>query len=181
MNWRRDTLPTIVRAMAGRPRHEALRGHISELLREGFGAAYSEIEHELYLLDNTGRIDTMWGATVIKLKSDLRRELPDVLARIPAYLTHAASRARSPRPVTGIATDGATFIGYQLVDGALAELRRTTADPDRPGTPRSPSACSIPPAAPAPSCSTPPPIEQAALFRNDFPRHLYPANLVSSP
>ncbi len=118
--------------MARRPRHEALRGHITELLREAFDAPYDEISHEVYLLDGRGRIDTMWGATVIELKSDLRRELDDVLARLPAYLADAASRARSPRPVTGLATDGATFIAYALRDGELRELARYTTDPDRP-------------------------------------------------
>jgi hypothetical protein len=132
MTWRRDKLPELVRAMSGRPRHEALRGHITELLREGFGAPYDEIAHELYLLDNRGRIDTMWGATVIELKSDLRRELPDVQSRMPDYLADAARRTHSPRPVTGIATDGATFIGYQLIEGALTELRRYETDPERP-------------------------------------------------
>lgn len=132
MTWRREKLPELVRAMAGRPRHEALRGHVTELLREGFGAPYDEIAHEVYLLDNSGRIDTMWGATVIELKSDLRREQGDVEARMPDYLADAARRSRSNRPVTGIATDGATFIGYQLVAGALTELRRYAADPERP-------------------------------------------------
>ncbi len=133
VTWRRDKLPELVRAMAGRPRHEALRGHMTELLREGFGAPYDEIAHEVYLLDSSGRIDTMWGATVIELKSDLRREQGDVEARMPDYLADAAHRSRSNRPVTGIATDGATFIGYQLVDGALTELRRYATDPERPG------------------------------------------------
>ncbi len=132
MTWRRDKLPELVRAMSGRPRHEALRGHVAGLLRDGFGAPYDEIAHELYLLDNRGRIDTMWGATVIELKSDLRRELPSVLARMPDYLADAARRTRGPRPVTGIATDGATFIGYQLAGGALTELGRYETDPERP-------------------------------------------------
>ena len=113
MTWRRDRLPELVRAMAGRPRHEALRGHLTELLRSGFGASYEDIAHEVYLLDNSGRIDTLWGATVIELKSDLRRELDDVLARMPAYLAAAAARSRSTRPVTGLATDGATFIAQR--------------------------------------------------------------------
>jgi hypothetical protein len=34
--------------------------------------------------------------------------------------------------VTGIATDGATFIGYQLVEGALTELTRYETDAERP-------------------------------------------------
>ncbi len=69
-------------------------------------------------LDNSGRTDALWGATVIELRSDLRRELADVQACMPDYLADAARRARSPKPVTGIATDGATFIGYQLVGHA---------------------------------------------------------------
>ncbi len=117
--------------MAARPRHEALRGHVTAILRQGFGASYDEIAHEVYLLGNTGRIDTLWGAVVIELKSDLRRELADVQARMPDYLADAARR--NPRPPTGIATDGATFIGYQLIDGQLKELRRYETDPERPG------------------------------------------------
>jgi methylase of polypeptide subunit release factors len=109
-----------------------LRGHITELLRSGFGAAYSEIEHELYLLDSTGRIDTMWGSTLIELKSDLRRELGDVHARLPDYLRDAARRAASPRPMIGIATDGALFIGFELRADVLHEIARYTTDPDRP-------------------------------------------------
>lgn len=43
IGWRRDRLPDIVRAMASRPRHEALRGLVTDLLREGFKAAFSEL------------------------------------------------------------------------------------------------------------------------------------------
>jgi hypothetical protein len=130
--WRTERLPELVRALASRPRHEALRGHMTELLRSGFDAPYDEIAHEVYLLDGSGRMDTLWGATVIELKSDLRRELPDVLARLPDYLADAAARSRSPRPVTGLATDVATFIAYALREGALAELARYATDPARP-------------------------------------------------
>ncbi len=105
---------------------------MTELLREEFGAPYDEIAHEVYLLDKTGRIDTMWGATVIELKTDLRRERADVEARMPDYLADAARRSSSPRPVTGIATDGATFIAYQLLDGRLTELKQYATDPERP-------------------------------------------------
>jgi hypothetical protein len=121
-----------VRAIAGRPRHEALRGHIIELLRSGFGAPYEDIAHEVYLLDNSGRIDTLWGATVIELKSDLRREFGDVLARMPAYIADAAARTQSTAPITGVATDGATFIAYGLKGDELQELARYETDPERP-------------------------------------------------
>lgn len=131
-NWHTEKLPGLVRAIAARPRHEALRGHITELLHSGFDAPHEEIAHEVYLLDRRGRIDTMWGATVIELKSDLRKEMGDVLARMPAYLADAAARSRSQRPATGLATDGATFIAYALRDGALQELARFATDPARP-------------------------------------------------
>lgn len=65
-----------MRALAGRPRHEALRGHVTELLRSGFGAPYDEIAHEVYLLDGSGRIDTMWGAAVVEPKSIVDALLP---------------------------------------------------------------------------------------------------------
>ena len=93
-NWRAERLPEIVRALASRPRHEALRGLITELLRSGFDVPYSEIGHEVYLLDHSRRIDTMWGSILIELKSDLRREIGDVHARPPDYLRDAATRTR---------------------------------------------------------------------------------------
>ncbi len=131
-DWHSERLPELARALAARPRHEALRGHITELLHSGFGVPYHEIDHEAYLLDGRGRIDTMWGAVVIELKSDLRREEGDVRARLPAYLADAGSRSPSPRPATGLATDGATFIAYALRDGALKELARYSTDPEQP-------------------------------------------------
>jgi hypothetical protein len=89
--------------MASRPRHEALRGLITELLRQGFGAAFSELEHERYLVDNSGRIDVAWGATVIELKSDLRREERDVLARMLSYPADASRRSAARRTSVGLA------------------------------------------------------------------------------
>jgi len=132
VTWRNERLPEIVRVLATRPRHEQLRILLAELLREGFGAQFAEMQQEAWLLDGSGRIDTLWGATVIELKTDLRREMPDVLARMPDYLRDAAARARSTRPVMGIATDGATFVAYGLRGEALHEVARHQADAGRP-------------------------------------------------
>jgi SAM-dependent methyltransferase len=118
--------------MASRPRHEALRGLVTELLREGFGAAFSELEHERYLVDNSGRIDVAWGATVIELKTDLRREERDVLARMPAYLVDAARGRAADRTTVGLATDGADWFAYTLDQGALVRIGRYGVEPERP-------------------------------------------------
>ncbi|MER9223217.1 N-6 DNA methylase [Mesorhizobium sp. M0644] len=131
-SWRGDRLPDIVRSMASRPRHEALRGLITELLREGFGAAFSELEHERYLVDNSGRIDVAWGATVIELKSDLRREERDVLARMPHYLADASRGSAPGRTTVGLATDGATLLAYALDRGTLAPIGRYDVDVEHP-------------------------------------------------
>lgn len=130
--WRRDRLPEIVRSMASRPRHEALRGLVTELLREGFGADFSELEHERYLVDNSGRVDVAWGATVIELKSDLRREERDVVARMPDYLGDAGRRGSPDRTTVGLATDGATLLAYALDDGTLAPIGRYEVEVEHP-------------------------------------------------
>ena len=130
--WRGNRLSEIIRAMASRPRHEALRGLVTELLREGFGAAFSELEHERYLVDNSGRIDVAWGATVIELKSDLRREERDVIARMPDYLADASRRSAPGRTTVGLATDGATWLAYALDRGTLAPIGRYDIEVEHP-------------------------------------------------
>jgi SAM-dependent methyltransferase len=125
-------LPEIIRSMASRPRHEALRGLVTELLREGFGARFSELEHERYLVDNSGRIDVAWGATVIELKSDLRREERDVLARMPDYLADASRSSAPGRTTVGVATDGATLLAYALDRDTLRLIGRYEVDVEHP-------------------------------------------------
>ena len=131
-SWRADRLPDIVRSMASRTTHEALRGLVTELLREGFGAAFSELEHERYLVDNSGRIDVTWGATVIEFKRDLRREERDVIARMPDYLADVGRASAPGRTTVGLATDGATFLAYALDHGALTQLGRYEVDVGHP-------------------------------------------------
>lgn len=130
--WRRNRLPDIARSMASRPRHEALRGLVTELLREGFGAAFSELDHERYLVNNSGRIDVAWGATVIELKSDLRREERDVIARMPDYLADASRGSAPGRTTVGLATDGATLLAYTLDRGTLRQIGRYEVDVEHP-------------------------------------------------
>ncbi|MDO8359797.1 MAG: N-6 DNA methylase, partial [Devosia sp.] len=109
-----------------------MRGLVTELLREGFGAAFSELEHERYLVDNSGRIDVAWGATVIELKSDLRREERDVVARMPDYLADASRGSAPGRTTVGLASDGATLLAYTLDRGTLTQIGRYDVEVEHP-------------------------------------------------
>lgn len=120
--WRIDDLPRIVQTLATRPGHEGVRTLLAEILRHGFGADYMAFDHEVRMPEVRGRADMLFGATVFEFKRDLRQEMPDVLARLPAYL--GERERRTHRRYLGIATDGATFVAFRLVDGHLVQIGR---------------------------------------------------------
>ena len=129
-HWRRTNLPELVQRLLARPGHEHVRAAVSTILTEGLGLSYTAADHEVRLPEIHGRLDTLIGNTVFEYKSDLRRELPDVEARLPDYL---AERTRlSGRASIGIATDGASFIAFEHRDGALAELSSIVPHRDHP-------------------------------------------------
>ena len=76
-----------------------------------------------------GRADTLFGSVVFEFKRDLRQELADVFARLPDYLTER--ERQTGRRFLGIAIDGATFIAYELREGALVEIGRHEPNPAR--------------------------------------------------
>jgi hypothetical protein len=128
--WRRSDLPEIGRALAQRPGHESVRTLVADILRHAFGAAYLDLDHEVRLPEVHGRVDTLFGATVFEFKRDLRREIQDVEARLPDYLRER--ERQTGRRYLGIATDGATFIAFELRDGGLVQLDRYETKPDQP-------------------------------------------------
>lgn len=75
--------------MAQRPGHEGLRVGLTRLITDGLGRELGAITHEKRMPLIGGRADALFGATVFELKSDLRRELGDVEARLTegAYFT----------------------------------------------------------------------------------------------
>ncbi|HTN11292.1 MAG TPA: hypothetical protein VL154_10005 [Acetobacteraceae bacterium] len=85
-HWRRTNLPELVQRLLARPGHEHVRAAVSTILTEGLGLSYTAADHEVRLPEIHGRLDTLIGNTVFEYKSDLRRELPDVEARLPDYL-----------------------------------------------------------------------------------------------
>jgi hypothetical protein len=64
-----------VAQLASRPRHEAVRTLIADILHYGFGAAYHELDHEVRMPEVHGRADTLFGSVVFEFKSDLRHAL----------------------------------------------------------------------------------------------------------
>ncbi len=128
--WRQADLPELVATLVARPQHEAVRTLVADILRNGFGAAYAALDHEVRLPEVRGRADMLFGATVFEFKSDLRREIGDVLARLPDYL--AEREQRTGRRYLGIATDGASFVAFELRNGVLIELARLDVDANDP-------------------------------------------------
>ncbi len=127
--WRQQDFPEIVATLARRPGHELVRTLVADILRYGFGVAYHEIDHEVRLPEVHGRADTLFGSVVFEFKRDLRQELADVEARLPDYL--AERERQTGRRFLGIATDGATFIAYELRGGDLVEIGRHEPSPAR--------------------------------------------------
>jgi hypothetical protein len=78
-----------------------------------------------------GRADTLFASTVFELKSDLGRELPDVVAKLPDYLRERARLTGRPLGL-GIATDGATFLAFELRENTLIKIGEIKADPRNP-------------------------------------------------
>ncbi|HEY1936041.1 MAG TPA: hypothetical protein VGG99_28890 [Acetobacteraceae bacterium] len=128
--WRHKDLPELGRALAQRPGHESVRTLVAEILRHEFSAGYLDLDHEVRLPEVHGRVDTLFGATVFEFKRDLRREMSDVEARLPDYLRER--ERQTGRRYLGIATDGATFIAFELRDDRMVQLDRYETKPDDP-------------------------------------------------
>jgi hypothetical protein len=120
--WRQTDLPELVATLLSRPGHEAVRTLVANILRHGFGAAYAALDHEVRLPEVRGRADMLFGATVFEFKSDLRREMDDVLARLPDYLAERERQTR--RRYLGITTDGVSFVALERRSWALIERSR---------------------------------------------------------
>ena len=130
-NWRRDQLPALIAQLANRPGHEQVRVALTRLIVEGLGRKVEAIEHEYRMPLIGGRADTLFASTVFELKTDLRRELPDVMAKLPGYLEERARLTGRPAGL-GIATDGATFLAFELRDGSLVKIGEAKAEIQKP-------------------------------------------------
>src|SRR4030043_813303 len=125
-----DRLREIVTELVSRPQHEKVRALVYELLVNGLGASSTELDLERPVPEVHGRIDALLGRTLFEFKSDLRREQRDAEAKLPGYLAQRETETGSH--FIGVATDGATFIPYELRSGKLRHFQPFTTPPDDP-------------------------------------------------
>jgi SAM-dependent methyltransferase len=126
-----ERLHDIVTELASRPQHEKVRALVYELLVNGLGAISTELDFERPVPEVHGRIDALLGRTLFEFKSDLRREQHDAESKLPGYL--AQRESQTGMHFVGVATDGATFVPYELRDGSLFQFEafKTTVDKPR--------------------------------------------------
>ena len=125
-----DSLADLVQHLASRPGHEAVRVGIARLLIDGLGGRPDDVLFERQIKEVRGRVDALVGRTVFEFKSNLRRERADAEEQLTRYLTQRESETRER--YTGIATDGATFIVYDLQEGQLTTLQEFRTEAETP-------------------------------------------------
>jgi len=130
MSLSSERLREIVTELASRPQHEKVRALVYEILVNGLGATSTEVDFERRVPEVHGRIDALLGRTVFEFKSDLRREIRDVENKLPDYLAQRETETGSH--FVGIATDGATFVPYELRGGKLCSFETFTTPVDKP-------------------------------------------------
>jgi hypothetical protein len=114
-------LRDLIADLVNRPGHEKVRGHVQNLLVLHLGAKSSDVNFEQQLVEVRGRIDALLGRTIFEFKSDLRKEQQDAETQLAKYLEDR-EKATGYHYV-GIATDGATFVPYEIRRGKLLRLR----------------------------------------------------------
>lgn len=124
-----DATLTLLRHLSTRPGHDEVKADFRQLLVEEFGAELHALDFERRVPEVRGRLDALIGRTVLEAKSDLDREWPDVERRMPDYL---ADREREEgEHFVGIASDGLKWAVFELREGKLVTVKRTTLDPDK--------------------------------------------------
>lgn len=123
----------IAAELASRPGHEKVRTLLYSMLVDGLGARSEDVRFEVHLNrgEVRGRADALLGRTVVELKRDLRVEMGDAREGLARYLTER--EASTGERYAGIATDGATFVTFELRHGVLIELDRRETNPEHPG------------------------------------------------
>lgn len=123
MTWRSpisNRLRDIVAELATRPGHEKVRALVHGLLVSELGEKSADIQFERPLPEVRGRLDALLGCTVFEFKRDLRVEKKDAEEELARYLRQR--EAETGDRFIGIATDGTSFLPYELRAGRLVPL-----------------------------------------------------------
>jgi len=108
-----------------------VKADFRSLLVEEFDVELGALDFEKRVPEVRGRLDALIGRTIFEAKSDLDREWSDVERRMPDYL---ADREREEQEhFVGIASDGLRWAIFELRNGALIVVKRTSLDPEKPG------------------------------------------------
>ncbi|HEY5208926.1 MAG TPA: N-6 DNA methylase [Stellaceae bacterium] len=125
-----DATDELLRHLARRPGHDEVKADFQQLLIQEFGIARGDLEFERRVPEVRGRLDALIGRTVFEAKRDLDRDWSEVLDKMPDYL---ADREREEKQrFVGVASDGLKWVIFELDSGALAVVKRTTLDPEKP-------------------------------------------------
>ena len=115
--------------LARRPGHDEVKADFRSLLMQEFGADIQSIDFDVRVPEVRGRIDALIGRTVFEAKSNLDREWPDVVRRMPDYL---ADREREEgERFVGIASDGLKWAVFEVRAGELEKIKETVLDPEK--------------------------------------------------
>ena len=125
----RERTIELLRDLASRRGHDEVKSSFRELLVEEFGVERSAIRFE-QRIEVKSRTDALIGRTVFEAKRNLDREWDDVQRKMPDYL--ANRQAEEGEKFVGIASDGLKWVAFELENGALEEVTKTTLDPDKP-------------------------------------------------
>jgi len=116
--------------LASRPKHSMVGALLTELLVHELGQRSSDLDFELPIKEVHGRLDALLGRTIFEFKSDLRREKSDAEEQLTRYLSQRETETKAK--YIGIATDGATFLSYELREAKLVPLRAFTTNREDP-------------------------------------------------
>ena len=120
----------LIRHLATRPGHDEVKADFRELLTTEFGADIFSLEFEKRVPEVRGRIDALIGRTVFEAKSNIEREIGDVVRKMPDYLSDR--ERETGEKYVGIASDGLKWIVYELSGGALVEVKSWQMNPAEP-------------------------------------------------
>jgi hypothetical protein len=130
MSIGQERLQAAVETLRHRPGHTKVAALVYELCVVGLDIPDRDVDFEIPVPEVRGRMDALLGATIFEFKSDLRRETPVAETQLTRYLEDRERAMR--RRYLGVATDGATFLAYQLAHGQLVKLGEFTSNPADP-------------------------------------------------